>query len=205
MRIFGRSLTLAGALPWILVIGGAVGLLASGIITYDKIQILQNPAFRPGCDLNPIVSCGSVMDSEQASAFGFPNTFIGLAGFAAILTSGVVLLAGAAGKLKRWYWLGLELGLLFGVAFVHWLFYQSVYNIGALCPYCMVVWVATITMFWYSTLYCIQAGHIRLKGWPQKAATFARRHHIDILIFWLLVIAALILKHFWYYYGDKIL
>ena len=187
-----------------MIIGGVVGLLASGIITYDKIQILQNPAFRPSCDLNPIVSCGSVMDSEQASAFGFPNTFIGLAGFAAILTTGVVLLAGAAGKLKRWYWLSLELGLLFGVAFVHWLFYQSVYNIGKLCPYCMVVWVTTITMFWYTSLYCIQAGHLRLKGWLQKAATFSRRHLFDFLIFWLLALAVLILKRFWYYYGQNL-
>lgn len=203
MKILGKNITLVKALPWVLIIGGAIGLLASAIITYDKIAILQDPNFKPGCDLNPVVSCGSVMDSSQAAAFGFPNTFIGLAGFGAVVTTGVVLLAGGS-KLKRWYWLGLNLGMLFGLAFVHWLFYQSVYNIGALCPYCMLVWAATITMFWYTTLYNIQTGHIRLKGWLLQASLFARKHHLDILLFWLLIIAALILKHFWYYYGDKI-
>ncbi|HTH71981.1 MAG TPA: vitamin K epoxide reductase family protein [Candidatus Pristimantibacillus sp.] len=203
MKILGKNITLVKALPWILIIGGTIGLLASAIITYDKIAILQDPNFKPGCDLNPVVSCGSVMESSQAAAFGFPNTFIGLAGFGAVVTTGVVLLAGT-GKLKRWYWLGLNLGLLFGLAFVHWLFYQSVYNIGALCPYCMLVWAVTITMSWYTTLYNIQLGHIRLKGWLLKASVFARKHHLDILLFWLLIIAALILKHFWYYYGDKI-
>ena len=203
MKIFRQSLSLAKTLPWILVVGGAIGVLCSAVITYDKIQLLQDPSFQAGCDLNPVISCGSVMDSTQASAFGFPNTFIGLAGFAIIATTGVVLLAGA--KLKRWYWLGLNLGLLFGLAFVHWLFYESVYRIGALCPYCMVVWTVVIIMFWYTTLYNIQMGHIKLKSALQKAASFARRHHLDILVLWLLVIAALILKHFWYYYGDNIL
>jgi len=141
------------------------------------------------------------MRSDEASAFGFPNFFIGLVGFPIIATTGLVMLAGAS-KLKRWYWLGLEFGLLFGVAFVHWLFFQSVYGINALCPYCMVVWAITITLFWYITLYNIQLGHIQLRGWLQKVAFFARRHHFDILIFWFLLIAALILKHFWYYYGQ---
>ncbi len=204
MKLFGKDVALARALPWILIVGGIIGLLCSGIITYDKIQLLQNPNFRPNCDLNPIISCGSVMQSKQAQAFGFPNTFIGLAGFAVVVTTGVVLLAGA-GKLKRWYWLGLQLGLLFGIGFVHWLFFESVYRIGTLCPYCMVVWTVTIIMFWYTTLYNIQVGHIKLTGRLQQIAYFARRHHLDILVLWLLAIAALILKHFWYYYGDKIL
>lgn len=199
----GKTATLAKILPWILIIGGVIGVLASGIITYDKIELLQDPSFRPGCDLNPVISCGSVMDSSQANAFGFPNTFIGLAGFAVVVTTGVVMLAGAT--LKRWYWLGMEFGLLFGLAMVHWLFYQSVYKIGALCPYCIAVWAAVITMAWYVTLYNIQLGHIKVKGALQKVAFFARRHHLDILILWLLVIFALILQRFWYYYGDKIL
>lgn len=204
MKIFGKEVTLDRAVPWILIIGGAIGVLSAGILTYDKIKLLEDPNYALGCDLNPVISCGSVIATDQASAFGFPNPFIGLVGFAVVVTTGVVLLAGI-GKLKRWYWLGLQLGLLFGVGFVHWLFFESVYRIGALCPYCMVVWTVTITMFWYVTLYNVQAGHIKLKGWLQKAAGFARRHHLDILVIWLLIIFALILKRFWYYYGDKIL
>ena len=204
MKIFGRTVTLAKALPWILVIAGTIGLICSLIIMYDKVQLLVNPAFKPNCDLNPIISCGSVMESEQASAFGFPNPFIGMVGFSVVITTGIAILAGAT-KLKRWYWLGLQSGTIFAVGFVHWLFYQSVYNINALCPYCMVVWVMSITLFWYVTLHNIQMGHIKLQGWLQQLGFFARRHHLDILILWFLIIAFFILKHFWYYYGDKIL
>ena len=48
--------------------------------------------------------------------------------------------------LPRWYWVGMTLGTLAGAGFVHWLIFQSLYRIGALCPYCMVVWVATISL-----------------------------------------------------------
>jgi uncharacterized membrane protein len=201
VHIFGRHITLQRALPWILIICGIIGLASALIIMYDKIALLQDPSFKPGCDLNPVISCGSVMQSEQASAFGFPNPFLGIVGFSVVIASGMAILAGAT-TLKRWFWIGLQLGTLFGVGFVHWLFYQSVYHINALCPYCMAVWVATITLFWYVTLYNMQTGVIVLKGRLQKAAHFARRHHLDILILWFLIIAFFILKHFWYYYRQ---
>jgi len=62
--------------------------------------------------------------------------------------------------LPRWWWLSLQAGVLFGVAFVHWLFFQSLYRIGALCPYCMVVWVVMIVLFSYTTLYNVQVGRL---------------------------------------------
>jgi uncharacterized membrane protein len=203
MTILGKTITLQKALPWLLVVCGAIGLLCALVIMYDKVELLKNPAFKPGCDLNPVVSCGNVMESKQANAFGFPNPFIGIVGFSVVITIGMTILAGAV-KLKRWFWIGLQLGTIFGLGFVHWLFYQSVYSINALCPYCMVVWVMTITLFWYVTLYNIQTGVIKLKGWAQKGGYFAQRHHLDILVLWLLIIAAFILKHFWYYYGKYI-
>jgi uncharacterized membrane protein len=203
MKLFKKTITLQKALPWILVICGVIGLACALIILYDKIELLKNPAFKPGCDLNPVISCGSVMESKQANAFGFPNPFIGIIGFSVVITTGMAILAGAT-KLKRWYWLGLQAGTIFGVGFIHWLFFQSVYRIHALCPYCMVVWIMTITLFWYVTLYNIQTGVIKLKGTAKKIGFWARRHHLDILLFWLLAIAAFILKHFWYYYSQYI-
>ncbi|HSX34801.1 MAG TPA: vitamin K epoxide reductase family protein [Candidatus Saccharimonadales bacterium] len=203
MMIFKKNITLQKALPWLLVICGIIGLACALIIMYDKVELLKNPAFKPNCDLNPVISCGSVMESKQANAFGFPNPFIGIVGFSVVIATGMAILAGAT-KLKRWYWLGLQAGTIFGVAFIHWLFFQSVYRIGALCPYCMVVWVMTITLFWYVLLHNIQTGTIRLQGRLQQIGFFMRRHHLDILLVWFLVIAFFILKHFWYYYGQYI-
>lgn len=198
-----KTSRLARFIPWLLIIGSIIGLVCAFIISLDKLKLLENPNYRPSCDLNPIISCGSIMSSKQGSVFGFPNPWIGLFAFGVLITIGMALLAGA--KFKRWFWLGLEVGTIFGIGFVHWLFFESVYRIHALCPYCMVVWVITITTFWYVTLYNLETGVIRPpKGWGQTITVFARKHHLDILVFWLLVILVLILKHFWYYYGKHI-
>lgn len=187
-------------LPWILLIGGIIGLICSIILTHDEIELLKNPSFQPACNLNPVIACGSVMKSAQAHIFGFPNPFIGLATFSALATIGFAMLAGA--RFKKWFWLALNLGTFGGLIFVHWLFYETVYRIHALCPYCMAVWVVTITTFWYVSLYNLGRGLAKLPPTGQKLAIFARHHHLDILILWFVIIAGLILKHFWYYYGH---
>lgn len=192
--------SLAKPMRWILVVGGIIGLVCSFIISYDKLRLLQDGSFQPNCDINPIISCGSVMKSWQGSLFGFPNPWIGLIGFGILLAVGMGLFAGA--KYKRWYWLGLQAGTILGLVFVHWLFSQAVYVIQALCPYCMVVWVVTITTFWYTLLYNIEQGFIKLPAKLQSAGNFARKHHLDILLFWLFIIFVLIMQHFWYFFGK---
>lgn len=189
-------------LPWLLVIGGVIGLVCSFVIMFEKIQLLGNQNYNLSCDVNSIISCGSVMQSDQAEVFGFANTFVGLVSFAALITIGMALFAGA--KLKKWFWVGLQLGTVLGLMFVHWLFYQSVYVINALCLYCMVVWAVTIAIFWYVTLYNLRMNHIRIPGKLLGTEAFIQRHHIDILVLWYLIIAVFILHHFWYYFGTLI-
>ncbi|WP_308429495.1 vitamin K epoxide reductase family protein, partial [Streptomyces longisporoflavus] len=53
------------AFALLLVITGAAGLLAAWVITLDKFKLLEDPDFTPGCSLNPVVSCGNIMQSEQ--------------------------------------------------------------------------------------------------------------------------------------------
>lgn len=198
-----KNWTVAKALPYIFVIVGLIGVYCSFTLSQDKIRLLENPNSHLSCSIDPIIACGSVITSNEAHTFGFPNPFLGLAGFAGLLTVGLTLFAGA--KFKRWFWLMLEGGMLFAVGFVHWLFTQSVYVLGSLCIYCMTVWVITITSFWYLTLHNIDQKHIKLpKGRSQQIYAFIRRHHLDIVILWILVLAALILKHFWYYYGKRL-
>lgn len=189
-------------LPWLLVIGGIIGTFASVMITVEKFELLQNPHQQFICDLNPIISCGSVMASKQAHAFGFMNTYIGLLGFPVLMTVGMAMFAGA--KFKRWFWLGMQTGLTLGIAFAYWLLWQSMYRIRALCPYCLSVDVALTTVWWYVTLFNFYSGNLR---WPSKFKTvgrFVKRHHADILVFWFLLVIAEILHHFWYYFGQHI-
>ncbi len=86
------------------------------------------------------------MTTPQAEAFGIPNPILGVAGFAVCATIGAALLAVNDFLIAGSGW-GLQAGVTFAVVFVHWLIFQSLYRIGALCPYCMVVWAVTIPIF----------------------------------------------------------
>lgn len=163
---------------------------------------LANPSYQPECNLNPIFSCTSVTDSKQAKAFGFPNPFLGMAGYAVIATIGASLLAGA--RYKKWFWRSLLAGLAFATLFIHWLIYQALYNIGALCLYCMVVWATTIPMFWYTLLYSLREKIVPTPKSTKSFVKFIQKHHGDILLGWYLIIFVLILKRFWYYWSTLI-
>ena len=184
----------------LLLVAGIIGFAAAMTLLIEKIALLKDPNYVPTCSINPILSCGSVMRTDQAEAFGFPNPIIGVAGFAIVVTTGAAVLAGA--RLHRWYWLGLQAGTTFGVGFVHWLAFQSIYRIDALCPYCMVVWAVTIPLFWYTTLYNIAAGHIRLPAPLRRAALTAATYHGVVLTAWFLAIATSIGFHFWDYWST---
>ncbi|MEG3629552.1 vitamin K epoxide reductase family protein [Streptomyces poriticola] len=150
------------AFALMLVITGAAGVLAAWIITLDKIKILEakvaGTTYTPSCGINPVVSCNDVMESAQASVFGFPNPFLGLVTYGMVICAGMSLLAGA--RFPRWYWLTFNAGTLFGVGFCTWLQFQSLYRINALCLWCCLAWVATIIMFWYVTSFNIRTGHL---------------------------------------------
>lgn len=181
-------------LPWVLTVGGLIGLAAASVLTVEKISLLRDPGYIPSCSINPVLSCGSVMQTPQAEAFGFPNPLLGIAGFAVVMTVGVAGLSGA--RFARWFWLGLQAGVVLGVVFVHWLIYQSLYRIGALCPYCMVVWAVTIPVFWYVTLHNLSQGN---GSWRRVGEVLARYHTV-VLILWYVVIAAAVLQAFWSYW-----
>ncbi|MZF87156.1 vitamin K epoxide reductase family protein [Streptomyces sp. SID5643] len=150
------------AFALLLVVTGAAGLLASWIITLDKFKLLQDPDFTPGCSLNPVVSCGSVMESDQAEVFGFPNPMLGLVAYGVVICVGLSLLAGA--RFPRWYWLAFDAGCLFGVGFVTWLQFESLYRINALCLWCCLAWAATIPLFWYVTSFAVRQGFLPAPG-----------------------------------------
>ncbi|GHC42624.1 vitamin K epoxide reductase family protein [Streptomyces cinnamoneus] len=179
----------------LLVITGAMGLLASWVITLDKFKLLEDPNFVPGCSLNPIVSCGNIMSSEQAKAFGFPNPMLGLVAYGVIIAVGMGLLAGA--RYRRWYWLGMEAGCLFGVGFVTWLQYQSLYVIGSLCLWCCLAWVATIVMFWYVTVQNLRHGFIPA---PEGLKRGILEFHWVVPVLWIGVIGMLILTKWWWFW-----
>jgi len=188
----------AGSVPtlsavWVLI-AGVVGLAAAFTLTIEKIKLLENPAYVPSCSINPVLSCGSVMVTPQAAAFGFPNPLIGIIAFSVVVVSGV--LAVAKVPLPRWYWTGLAVGTTLGVVFIHWLIYQSLYTIGALCPYCMVVWTVTIPLL--VVVASIAAAP------TSGVARVLHQWRWSLVALWFTGLILLILVRFWDYWSTLI-
>lgn len=183
--------------PWVLVIGGIIGLLAAAILTQEKFHLAANPDYVPSCSISPVVACSPVIASDQASAFGFPNPYLGIAGFAMVWAVGMMLFAGAK-KLKKWFWWCFQAGATFGILFCAWLMHAALYDIGKLCIYCMIVWTVTIPIFWATTAYNLQEKNINPKG---KVGEFLANNSGKLIALTYLVVILLIFFRFqdyWY-------
>lgn len=181
----------------LMTIAGAIGLAAAIQLTIDKFTLLQNKIdgvdTTLACDFSAFVSCGGVMDSPQGEAFGFPNPIIGIIGFTVVTVLGVLFWTGA--PVTRWVWTGLQLGTLFGIGFVTWLQYQSIYELELLCPYCMVVWAVMIPLFVYVTA-CSLRGVA-----PRSPVTrFVSNWSMLIVALWYIGIASAI----WFQFGERL-
>lgn len=197
---FIKNIKIQQSLPWILLVGAIIGLIASFTLTVEHIEILKDPNHNLSCSIDPVLACGPIMQSKEATVFGFPNPLIGLIMFGAQATIAVVMLAGA--KMKKWFWQLYLGGILAGWAFAMWLMWHSLYVIGAICIYCFMVWIVMIVSSWYVFQYMLAEKHLNLKS--KAATTFLRKHHGDILFVIFLILIGLILNRFWYYYGPKL-
>ena len=181
---------------WWVLIAGVIGLAAAATLLVEKIEMLINPAYVPSCSLNPVLSCGSVMVRPEASVFGFPNPLIGVVSFTLVVVTGVLAVAGVA--LPRWYWTGLMIGTALGAVFVHWLIYESLYEIGALCPYCMVVWAVTIPLL-------VVVSAIALRPLAANPAARALYHwRWPLVVLWFTAVLLQILVRFWDYWSTLV-
>ncbi|MCJ1715999.1 vitamin K epoxide reductase family protein [Microbacterium sp. M1A1_1b] len=139
------------AIAVLLLVTGAVALYAAFRLVLDEFAKYEHPKAVLSCDINPFINCSDVMTSPQGHLFGFPNPLLGLMGFVAPIAVGVLLLAG--GRASRWFLVTFNVGLFLAWVFVTWLFTQTVWSIGALCPWCMLVWAMTIPLFWVFTIW----------------------------------------------------
>lgn len=182
------------ASAWTVLITGIVGLVSATTLMIEKVEMLVNPAYVPTCSINPVLSCGSVMVTPQASVFGPPNPLFGVIGFTVVVVTGVLALANI--RLPRWYWMGLLAGTVAATAFVHWLIFQTMYRIGALCPYCMVVWAVTIPL-----LVVVASIALRpLASNPVAHGLYQWRW--PLVVVWFTAVLLLILERFWDYWST---
>lgn len=144
------------ALAILLIVGGCLGLLAAFSLTMDDIALLKSANTSLSCNVNAFVQCGKNIQSWQGRVFGFPNPVLGLMTYPAPIVVGAALLARA--RFAAWFWWLFDAGLLFAIAFVFWLAFQSIFALQTLCPWCALVYVVTIPMFVAVTVRNLRAG-----------------------------------------------
>ena len=156
-----------GLAVW-LVIAGVVGWFAAFSLTLEKLERLADPTSSASCDFSVLVQCSANLDSWQGSVFGFSNPILGLTGWVAPIVVGMAILAGA--RFARWFWWCFWAGMGFAFGFVVWLITQSIFELGTLCPWCMVTWAVTIPSFYAVTIHLLRSGLVPAPARIRRAA-----------------------------------
>lgn len=128
-----------------MLISSVIGLIAALVLSIDAIELAKDPAADLSCNINSVLSCGTVGASWQASLLGFPNAYLGLIAEPVVITIAVAALGGV--RFPRWFMNAAQVVYFIGLAFAYWLFVQAYFYIGALCPWCLLVTLTTTTVF----------------------------------------------------------
>lgn len=203
--MFKKS-TLSRSDAWIfgtMLVFGIIGLVVSFILSVEEIHLIKNPDATLSCSINLVLNCSTVMQSWQASVFGFPNMLIGLMAYPVVITTAVVALTGLAGKLPRWYWRAATVCYGLGALFAYWLFFQSLYAIQVLCPWCLVITFSTTILFATIVHYALRENifgfNKRLNG---NIQAYLKKDYGKMLVaVWIVLLIALVILKF----GDSLL
>lgn len=184
---------------WIFGVMGLMallGLISSFVLSIDKLTLLRDPNAALSCSINVWVNCASVMKTWQSQVFGFPNSYIGLMGFPIVMAVAVGGLLGVRYNkvFMRLYHGGIFLGLLFA----YWLFFQSVFVIQVLCPWCLVVTFAMTLMHEAILRYNILEKNLQLPSKLQTTAeSWLKKEYDKVFVgAWIVGMVAIILLAF---------
>lgn len=180
----------------VLLAFGTTGLIASFVLAVEEFHLIKNPDAVLSCTFNLVLNCATVMKTWQASVFGFPNMFIGLVGFPIVIT--IALLGLSNVKLPRWFLIGAEIGIAFWTLFAYWLFFNSVYLIEVLCPWCLVVTLSMTMLLGAITRYNVHENTFNLNKKLKKVVQEFYSKDFDKLVVasWVLLLVALVFAKF---------
>lgn len=130
---------------WAMLVSSTLSLIASLVLSYDAIKLAEAPTTKFACDINAVLSCGKVAKSWQSNLLGFPNSFLGLMLEPVVITVAIAGLGLVA--FPRLFMRVAHVGYGLGLVFALWLLSQSMFVIHALCPWCLLVTISTVTVF----------------------------------------------------------
>lgn len=183
-----------------MLLSSCLSLIASFVLSREAVTLAANPNASLSCNINTVISCGTVGTAWQSHVFGFPNAFLGLIAEPVVITLAMASLGGV--RFPRWFMFSAQVVYTLGLVFAYWLFSQSMFRIGALCPWCMLVTLSTTLVFSTLTHINIRDGNLFLPKRLQSALAGAIKANLDLMVvvIWLLVLAlGVVLK-----YGDRL-
>ncbi len=180
----------------VVAIFAVVGLVCSLVLSVEKLRLLENPHAVLPCSLNAFLNCATVMNTPEASLLGFPNSFIGMIAYAALLTLAVAGLFGA--RFPRSFMALVQIGVTVEIIFAYWLFFDSVYAVRVLCPLCLLVTFSSTMIFASITRYNILEQNLYLAPRMQNAARkwMGGQYDKALVAGWIVLMIGLVLVKF---------
>ncbi len=179
-----------------MLIGSLLSLLASFVLSVEALQLAKNPNAALSCSVNVVLNCATVAKHPSAEMLGFPNSFIGMMAEPVVIT---VAIAGLAGikfprRFMQWAQVGYSLGLIYALVLLG----ISYFVIQALCPWCLLVTLTTILVWFSITRYNIREKNLPLpRDWQKKLTQFIKNDYDKAVMlgFIAFIIAAIIIKY----------
>lgn len=180
----------------VMLAGGLAALAAAFVLTLEKFHLYEDPNAILSCSFNIVLNCSTVMETWQSSVFGFPNMIIGLMAYSVVVTFALAGLVGV--KFPRWWLIKANIGFLLGLIFAYWLFFQSLYDIQVLCPWCLIVTTATTLIFSSLLHYNLKHNVFGLKGkLNDRIQRFlSGGYHQAIVLAWIALMVVLVFVKF---------
>jgi uncharacterized membrane protein len=131
----------AGVPRWVRWSSLALALVGLAVSAYLTIEHYTTPALL-ACPETGVIDCGKVTTSPESELFGVPVALLGLLFFVPVV-----------GLMTPWAWRRPRLDLVRlaalggGVVMVGWLVYAELFRIEAICLWCTVVHVVTVSLF----------------------------------------------------------
>ena len=181
-----------------MLVGAVLSLLASFVLSVVAIEIAKNPNAQLSCSVNIVLNCATVAAHPSATFMGFPNSFIGMMAEPVVIAVAIAGLAGV--KFPRRFMFTAQIFYTAGLLFALGLLYVSMFIIQALCPWCLLVTLTTILVWFALTRYNIREDNLYLpKKLSKRAHAWLDKDYDKLVMAALIfvIVAGIILK-----YGD---
>jgi uncharacterized membrane protein len=179
-----------------MLVGALLSLLAAFVLSVEAVEIAKNPDAKLSCSINVVLNCATVAAHPSSTFMGFPNPFLGLMTEPIVITVAIAGLAGV--RFPRWFMFTAQIFYTIGLLFALALLYISMFIIGALCPWCLLVTLTTILVWFAITRYNVRENNLYMpKALSRRAHSWIEKDYdkfvMAVIVFF--IIAAIFLKY----------